>query len=109
MITEIIDEEIRLYENNLRDLFSWFPYEISDFDTKSITTYHEKYPTYYTNEAILVFNEGFFGCIELNLWKKVEEILLKLKEEQQIESFFINTTSNKIIIDFSQEFPLGVY
>lgn len=109
MITEIIDEEIRLYENNLRDLFSWFPYEISDFDTKSITNYHENYQKYYTNEATLTFHEGFFGCIELNLWKKIEDILENLKEKQQIESFFINTTSNKIVIDFSQNFPLGIY
>jgi hypothetical protein len=109
MITEIKNEEIRLYENNLKELFSWFPYGISDFYITSNVSYYKTVEKYYTNEVTLVFNDGFFKSIELNFWKKVEDILMQLKYEKQIEGFFIHTDSNKVVIDLSQDFSLGVY
>jgi len=106
-ISEIVDDEIRVYSNNINDILSFVGEGVYDI---SVESYIPKMSSNYQNEISIYFNENSWGGISKEDWNKAAKILDKYVDKNGFEYYDINPSHNHLQLYFSyNNYPMGDY
>jgi hypothetical protein len=112
ILSEIGDNEIRVYERTIRQLFSFVGEGIDEIEPISITgkgKMGNEFISYFTNEINITFLDNAWGGIDLIEWKNCEDILQEFLGMGGFEDYSINPTRNIITLIFNQDMEMGLY
>jgi hypothetical protein len=106
-ISKIVDEEIRVYSNNIKNILNFVGEGVYEIDVESFTP---RMSFDYQNEISIYFNEDSWGGISKEDWNKAAKILDKYVGENGFESYDINPSHNYLKLYFSyNNYPVGDY
>ena len=106
-ISEIIDEEIRVYPETIKKLLNFVGEGIYDMDVES---WIPRMSSTYQNEIRIYFSENAWGGISTDEWNKLEKILDQYVGKGGFESYSVNPSSNNLLLEFSDNnYPMGEY
>lgn len=120
VLSEIKDDEIKVYEDNIRRLLNFIGEGVDDI---TITSINKKakfirggntpafFPKYdeFQNEITIIFWENSMGGIDMKDWQKADEILGSIQYEGGFTGYSINPSDNAIILEFESDLPIGLY
>lgn len=112
ILSEIVDNEIRVYERTIKRLFLFVGEGIDEIKPISIMgkgNIDDKSTTYLTNEVKITFIDNAWGGIDLREWNKCEDILQEFLGMGGFEDYNINPTRNTITLEFNQDMEMGLY
>jgi hypothetical protein len=106
-ISKIVDEEIRVYSNNIKNILGFVGEGVYEIDVESFAP---RMSFNYQNEISIYFNEDSWGGISKEDWNKAAKILDKYVGENGFESYDINPSHNYLKLYFSyNNYPMGDY
>lgn len=120
ILSEIGDEEIRVYEDSIKRLLNFIGEGIDDI---TISTINRKakfikggktpqfYPTSdeFQNEITITFFENAWGGIDFDEWQKADKTLQSMIGIGGLRDFAINASQNSITLEFETDLPIGLY
>ncbi len=112
ILSEIVDNEIRVYERTINRLFSFVGEGIDEIEPISIEgkgKMGDEFVSYLTNEVNITFIDHAWGGIDLIEWNKCEEILEQFLGMGGFEDYSINPKRNTITLEFNQDMEMGLY
>jgi hypothetical protein len=112
VLSEIIDNEIRVYKHSIEELFSFVGEgidEIEPIDISSTAKVGNKFITYLTNAIKITFIDNAWGGISLEEWNKCQEILESFLGIEGYEDYAINPSTNTITLIFNEDIEMGLY
>jgi hypothetical protein len=114
ILSEIVDNEIRVYEKTIKGLFSFVGEGIDEIepisiDSRGTHTQGIEFTTFLTNEVKVTFIDNAWGGISLEEWGKSEDILKGFLGMGGFEDYSISPTTNTITLIFSQDMEMGLY
>jgi len=106
-ISKIVDEEIRVYSNNIKNILGFVGEGVYEIDVESFAP---RMSFNYQNEISIYFNEDSWGGISKEDWNKAAKILDKYVGENGFEYYDINPSHNYLKLYFSyNNYPMGDY
>lgn len=110
-LSEIVDDEIRVYESSIRELCRGIGEGIDDIDiiSKSMSGVWIPNTNEIQNEICITFIENAWGGISIDEWNGVDKKLKQLEGKNGFYSFCINPNRNLITLEFDSDLPLGLY
>jgi hypothetical protein len=111
VLSEIIDDEIRVYEDKIRELCKGIGEGIDEInaDSRSMTGKWKPNTDEMQNEVDVTFIDNAYGHISLDEWGRLERKLNKFVGEGGFVDFAVNPKRNKLTLEFDGEFPMGLY
>jgi len=111
IISEIVDDEIRIYEKNINNLLSFVGEGIDSFDvySESLSGKSNIKTDEIQNEVNITFVQNAWGGISLEEWEQVKNKLDKYIGKGGFEDYTINSSSNSLTLEFVREYPIGEY
>jgi hypothetical protein len=110
-LSEIKDDEIRVYETFLRTLCSGVGEGINDLDVNSVSLSGKWTPNTdeFQNEIFITFYDNAWGGIDLSEWNVLEKRLNEYVGKNGFYDFSINTTRNLLTLTFDGDYEMGLY
>lgn len=120
ILSEIGDEEIRVYEDNIKRLLNFIGEGIDEINISTINRKAKfikggKTPQFYPiddefqNEIIIIFFENAWGGIDSDEWQKADKILQSMIGIGGLTDFSINASRSSITLEFETDLPIGLY
>jgi hypothetical protein len=100
------DEEYEVFPEKLVNLLSFVGEGVSSVFVTSVDARHNG-ETYWTNTASIEFSESAHGGIELDDWNKAEKKLRGYIGSCGVADVSIDSSHNRIEIEFNQDKPLA--
>jgi hypothetical protein len=110
-LSEIKDNEIRVYEIFLRNLCRGVGDGIYDLDVNSVSLSGKWTPNTdeFQNEILITFHDNAWGGIDLSEWNGLEKRLNEYVGKNGFYGFSINTSSNLLTLTFDGDYKMGLY
>lgn len=111
LLSEIVDGEIKVYENTIRKLLGGIGDGIYSIDVESETMSGRWTPNTdeYQNEISIIFIDNAWGGIDIDEWNNANNKLKILEGKNGFYSFTINSSRNLITLEFDGDLPMGLY
>jgi hypothetical protein len=104
ILSEVIDDEIRVYEDVLRDICRGVGEGIEDLDVISPSAKVDIY-----NEIYISFIYNAWGGIAIEEWKYLQNKINKYVGKGELRRFSINPTTHSVTLTFTSLLPMGLY
>lgn len=110
-ISEIVDDEIRIYEDNIRKLLNSVGEGIENIDINSSSLYGKGYSPEerFNNEVYVTFHGNAWGGISVEEWVGLKRKLDEFVGRGGFRNFLINPSKNSVSLEFDKEYPMGDY
>ena len=111
MVSEIVDDEVRVYEDVIRKMFSFVGEGVDDFEASSINLSGKSNvdTNEWQNQVEIIFTPDAMGSISMQTWNSVQKLLSNLAANKQITYAKIDASRRMVTMDFDDSYEMGVY
>lgn len=105
------EDEIRVYEEVIRNLFSFVGEGIEDILAYSETMTGKWKPNTdeYQNEIVISFIDNAWGGISQKEWSKASNILKEHEGKNGFETYSVSSGARTITLEFDNDVEMGLY